>query len=285
MFAFTWNGTPSSNNTVSGCTLEGNDVPAGSNNYANYAGPVGGYSMLLAIVGNGNFLNHNYNIQNNIFKDAVGDAVITYTNCGTSNAGGVECNGINPGLSTPEHVWIVGNTFSHCVQPGVHINGGQNIYVANNTLTDCNINQEEDPGTQQEIRGLYIYHNTQSSSSFGQLDTNPSVYPPGIPVGGFETCLGNNTISGNGSGCWIIQNTLSGCTSTGNCINLFIGAPNVQVSGNSTGNFYGNILQNGATNNVGNGASGQGANQLTVPYCNGGTCSTTGWLNVPPTPN
>ena len=52
---------------------------------------------------------------------------------------------------------------------------------------------------------------------------------------GFLSCLGN---SGNGSGCWAVQNTLSGCASDGNCIQLAVKTP----SGQMTGNYYSNIL-------------------------------------------
>ena len=46
-----------------------------------------------------------------------------------------------------------------------------------------------------------------------------------------------------------------------------IGQPNDTTD--ETGNYHGNILQNGAYVN------GAGSNQLTVPYCDGGTCP---WL-------
>ena len=99
-------------------------------------------------------------------------------------------------------------------------------------------------------------------------------------VGGVLSCLGDGAIPANGSGCWAVQNTLSGCASNGNCIALDSAGPNQAVSGNSTGNYYGNIMQNGAQYNRQSPQQGQ----LTVPYCNGGTCNTTGWLQVPPTP-
>lgn len=280
MFAMSWDGASVNNISISGCTFAGQDTPTGSNagayaqNYANYNGVTGGFGALMVVFGNGGEQATNINIQNNSFRDSIGDELIIYDNCGTGNfSSSYPCFNQSPSSTTegPQHVWVANNTFQHCVEPGVHINGGSFIYVTNNTFTDCNLSQEEDPGTDQAIRGLYMYKNTMSVSSFGQF-TFLGGYQN---VGGFLSCLGN---SGNGSGCWAVQNTLSGCASDGNCIQLAVKTP----SGQMTGNYYSNILLNGAWVNP-NSSSQNG--QLTVPYCNGGTCDTTGWLNVPPTPN
>ena len=178
----------------------------------------------------------------------MGDNLITYDNCGSGNGpGSWQCNGQTPGSSTegPQHIWIVNNTFHHCVQAGIHINGGSFIYVANNKLTDCNLMQEEDPGTNQIMQGV-LYNSDHRS--FGEFDTNAGpTYPPGVQFGGWLTCVGDPNTQANGSGCWAVQNTLSGCASNGSCLAVGIGnCPNVSVAGNTTGNYYGNILQNGA---------------------------------------
>ena len=266
-----WFGGSPTNITISGCTFAGTDTPTGGtgNNFGNSNG---GSMKMIAISGNGYGGANNINIQHNTFKNSQDDMIIVYDNCGTAETG--NCNGLAPGSANegPHNIYIANNTFIHGTGgPAVHINGGHNVYVYNNTVTDDNINQEEDPTTLQVINGLYIYKNTLTLSSYG------------IPQEAFLTCLGNVTITGNGSGCWAVQNTVSGCPTTGtntSCQSLAVGCPNVQVSGNSTGNYYGNIVQNGATY-----VGSCGTNQLTTPYCNGVTCDTTGWLNVPPTPN
>ena len=53
------------------------------------------------------------------------------------------------------------NTLSHCVQPGIHVNGGSFVYVANNTLTDCNLTHEEDPNVQSDHAGACISTTTR----------------------------------------------------------------------------------------------------------------------------
>jgi hypothetical protein len=277
MFSMSWiGGAPSGNDTISGCTLKGLDVASGApGNYGNFDNSVGAsYSKMIVINGNGTFVSHNYNIQNNTIMDPYGDGILTFTSCGNGPSPSF-CNGVNPGLSTPDHIWIAGNTISHCTQPGIHFNGGQYVYAANNTLTDCNLSEEEDVGSGQEMVGMYMYHNTVNTSIYGENE--PGTGTPAAFVG----CNGPAFPGSNGAGCWAIQNTLSGCATatSGQCTGLFTRAPG---SGYNTGNYYGNILQNGAVYDVNSAPQNQ---QLTVPYCNGVTCSTTGWLNIPPTRN
>ena len=250
--------------SISGCTFAGTNVPVGSNNYgANYNEG----TVLMAIAGDGEYPGASYiNLQNNTFVDGQQDGIEIYDNCGAANSTSGWCGGVKPGLEGPHHIYVQGNTFRHGnTGPGVHINGGHQIYIYNNTFTDWNLNQEENPGTLEVIWGLYMYKNTLLTSSFGQ---------PGQEM---LTCVGNQTIASNGSGCWAVQNTINGgCGSNGTCLTIAVGTPG--LNGISTGNYYGNVVENGAS------ILGGGSNQLTVPYCNGGTCNTTGWLQVPPTP-
>ena len=250
--------------SISGCTFAGTNVPVGSNNYgANYNEG----TVLMAIAGDGEYPGASYiNLQNNTFVDGQQDGIEIYDNCGAANSTSGWCGGVKPGLEGPHHIYVQGNTFRHGnTGPGVHINGGHQIYIYNNTFTDWNLNQEENPGTLEVIWGLYMYKNTLLTSSIGQ---------PGQEM---LTCVGNQTIASNGSGCWAVQNTINGgCGSNGTCLTIAVGTPG--LNGISTGNYYGNVVENGAS------ILGGGSNQLTMPYCNGGTCNTTGWLQVPPTP-
>jgi parallel beta-helix repeat protein len=287
MFAYGRFGAPSGNDWIEGCTLEGTDLPSGAagNNYGYYANPawLSSYSEFIQVIGNGLVPAHGYYFYNNTLRDGVGDNIITYANCGagTDSTTLSYCNGVSPGLSTPENVWIVGNTVSHCAQPGIHINGGQNVHVYNNTVTDCNMTQEQDVTQAQVMRGLYFYHNTINTSTYGEA-YNFGTYSS------WAGCLGRTFSAGatwpvsNGSGCWMVQNTLSGCATAGGaagyCSTLLI-RDQYAISGDA----YGNILQNGAVYDFN---VSPGNNQLNVPFCYGGvTCDLTGWLNNPPTPN
>jgi hypothetical protein len=287
VFQMGWfGGSPSNISIGPNCTFAGTSVPTGTG--TNYL-PAGGTGTLMAIAGNGNGAANYINVQGNTFKNSWMDELLIYDNCGAGNPTSGNCGGKTPGSDGegPNHIYIANNSFSHCSgAPGIHINGGQYIYVYNNMTTDCNINQEEDPGVNQIIKGLYIYQNKLTTSSFGQASP-----PTTSRGGGFLSCVGNAGITlDNGSGCWAVGNTLNGCASQGTnpCVQLQMSAPNYPYAGNSTGNYYGNILQNGAVLNgtCYNGCLPTGAaNQLTVPYCDGVTCDTTGWLNTPPTPN
>ena len=275
MFGMSFNNVSVSNISISGCTFAGQDTQTGATagsaipNYANFNGQLSNYGALMGIQGNGEFQATNINIQNNTFRDAIGDELITYDNCGSSLStfcNGQALSGPNEG---PHKIWIVNNTFSHCVQGGIHINGGSLIYVQGNTSTDCAADQEGDSNVVQVMRGNYFYQNTWITSQYGTLDTNGGTWPPGLSQRAFFACAGVGFINPNG--CWAVQNTISGCTTGGVC--------NTLGNGTNGGNYYGNIVQNGAV------VSGPASNQLTVPYCSGVTCDTTGWLNVPPTPN
>jgi len=265
------NGASYGNNSISGCIFEGTSVDTGANHYGNYGGGTGGYSMLLKIdVGDeGATKVTNINIQNNTFRYGQGDAVCTYSPCGNGTL--PACNGKTPGTEGPSNITIYNNTFLHCVQPGIHINGGQNIHIANNTATDCNFNQEMDT-TLQVMPGIYFDHNSLTTSPNGEY--NPI---DGSIAAALTGCATATHAGANGHGCWSVQNTLSGCatSASGACSLLYANCP-TSASGYSTGNYWDNILTNGAS------ILGCATNQLTVPYCDGGTCTTTGWLQVPP---
>jgi hypothetical protein len=98
-------------------------------------------------------------------------------------------------------------------------------------------------------------HNTINTSSFGMLD---AVNLTQI-IGSQFTCNGD-TLPGyatNGSGCWAVQNTLSGRASNGSATSLNTGCTGQTYI---PGHYYGNILLNGAV------ISGCGTNQLSVPW-------------------
>jgi hypothetical protein len=264
------NGASYGHNSISGCTFEGTNVPTGANNYGNYLGGLGGYSLLMQIgpADEGTTKVSNINIQNNTFKNGQGDAIMTYSPCG--NGVGTACAGATPGTEGPQHITIANNTFQHCAQPGIHINGGQYILVANNSSTDCGFNQEMDD-TLQVSPGIYFYNNMLTSSLDGQLDAIDMSL-----VGTLTGCATATHANANGQGCWSVKNTVSGCTNGGHCSNLYTNCPG-SAAGYKTGNYWGNVLTGGAT------VAGCATDQFTTPYCNGGTCTTTGWLANPPT--
>jgi len=75
----------------------------------------------------------------------MGDELIIYDNCGIDNfRSSYPCYGRTPSSSAEgaQHIWIANHTFQHCVEPGIHVNGGGFIYITGNTLTDCNLSQE-----------------------------------------------------------------------------------------------------------------------------------------------
>ena len=293
---FGWfGGSPNHISIGPNCTFAGTNVPAGADNYANY---VNGSSQLLVIAGNGFSAASYINIQGNTFKNAQQDMIETYDNCGTLSTS--NCNGITPGTDGegPNHIYIANNYFTRSGYGGaIHVNGGHHIYVYNNTALDASINLEENGRQLQIMRGVYLYKNSVTSDRWGQPcgSTNSGPFCAGL-----LSCSGDYLMPQTGNGCWAVQNTVSGCATTNKpsgyntCVNLSMGTPNGEnvpySNGYTTGNYYGNIATNGAMIS-GNcdggcfGSSGNPQNQVNVPYCNGGTCSTTGWLNTPPTPN
>ena len=160
------------NNQITGCTFAGADIPAGVNNYANYHGGTSGYSEWFTI-GTG-YETHpdNILIENKTFKDGQGDHLITYSSCGTAQTGAANCNSGAPGTEGPSHITIYNNTFQHCAQPGLHINGGQNIHIANNSFTDCDNHGEEDADVLQVVTGIMWNDNTFITDSFGWYSPN-----------------------------------------------------------------------------------------------------------------
>jgi parallel beta-helix repeat protein len=259
------------NNSISGCTFEGTDVPAGANNYANFVMPSVGYSQLFEISSGGGAHVANVNLQNNTFKDGQGDLLLVYSPCGTLTASGWQCSGATPGTEGPSNITIYNNTLSHAGQPGIHINGGQNVHVVGNTVTDTGISQEMDPNVGQVMSGIMLDHNTIITGPFGGHNGIS-----GVNTAGGISCDSDNQFAFNGTGCWAIQNLVTGQTSP------TFGSQGGQLSTGSSsdpaspGNYFGNVVTNGAF------VSGQGVNQLTVPWCGGGVCTTTGWLQTPP---
>ena len=81
--------------------------------------------------------------------------------------------------------------------------------VNNVGISGCTFAGQDTPtgsnsGAYTFMRGLYMYKNTMIVSSFGQLTFLEGYHN----VGDFLTCLGNpGATSGNGSGCWAVQNT------------------------------------------------------------------------------
>jgi hypothetical protein len=134
------------------------------------------------------------------------------------------------------------------------MNGGQNVHVEKNTLTDCQFQSEQDEPILQVMTGLMYDHNT-ITTAVGVLDPLDNSIR-----GSLLTCNGKVITGSSGDGCWAVQNNLSGAsTYTGaispgtqldtSCINLLI-----------PGHYYGNTLSSGAVTN------GCGTNQLNVPW-------------------
>jgi hypothetical protein len=233
------------NNSISGCTFAGSDTPSGPpTNYANAHSGSGGYTELFEIAQSGGVVVNNVLVYNNHFKDGQGDELITYSNCGTAvGSTSWQCNGLTPGTEGPKNIVIYNNTFDHCTQPGLHLNGGQNIHVANNTLTDCNGYSEEDPGTLQVMTGLYYNNNTYVTNYYGSNG-----------AGSLGSCMGSDYIAADGSGCWFVNNTLTGQTTVnpgGVGSELFIGNTTCASGTFKLGNYSGNIVNSGAWINTG----------------------------------
>jgi hypothetical protein len=199
-------GNPASNgnNSIIGCTFKGTDT---ADNYSTYLGGNSGYSELLEIsTGNGQHTD-NVLIQNNAFLDAQGDSIITYSPCGPNNTG-APCNGGAPGTEGPSNIFIVNNTFSHCVQPGVHLNGGQNLVVNGNTLTDCTGDDEADSNVLQVMTSWWF--NNKFTTQYGTLNSLN-----GKIVGPEHSCTGDDLIPEDDSGCWSFNNQIDGVGSGG----------------------------------------------------------------------
>jgi hypothetical protein len=227
------------NNSIVGCTFAGTNTPTGgATNYGNSRGGGSGYSELFEIGGGYGLHPDNILLENNTFKDPQGDAFITYSPCGTANPG--TCGNGAPGTEGPSHVTLYSNTFTHCAQPGLHVNGGQNIHLANNTFTDCNAYDEEDPGTLQVMTGIYWNNNTFNTTSYGSSGT-----------GSLHSCMGSSYIASDGSGCWSVNNLLQGRTSGGAGSQLFVGNTGCAGGHFKPGNYYGNALSDGAFTNTG----------------------------------
>ena len=236
-----WAGTGSGNNQITGCTFEGTDVPAGANNYANYHGGTSGYSELF-VIGTGNGTHpDNILIENNTFKDGQGDHLITYSSCGTAQTGAANCNSGAPGTEGPSHITIYNNTFQHCAQPGLHINGGQNIHIANNTFTDCDDHGEEDNGVLQVMTGIMWNNNSFITDSFGWMVPNS-----GLNAGSEASCMGSSYIAADGTGCWFVDNALSGRGTQ-----LYEGNTSCAGETFKPGNYSSNVVIGGAFINTG----------------------------------
>ena len=130
MFGIGYSPSSLGNNSIVGCTFQGTDYPAGSNNFANYHGGIGGYSELFEVTSGWGTHTDSVLIENNAFLDGQGDDFITYSPCGTANTGS-PCNGGAPGTEGPSNITVYNNTFTHCAQPGLHFNGGQTLHAAN----------------------------------------------------------------------------------------------------------------------------------------------------------
>jgi hypothetical protein len=245
MFQIGYSAGSLGNASMVGCTLKGTDSPAGTNNYANYQGGTSGYSVLFEIVSGWGVHIDNVLIENNDFLDGQGDALITYSPCGTANTG-APCNSGAPGTEGPSNITVYNNSFTHCAQPGLHFNGGQNLHAANNTFTDCGGDDEEDPGVLQVMTGVFWNNNTFNTTSFGMWnplnDTN---------VGSLHSCMGSDYIASNGTGCWSMNNLLEGATSGGSSTQLFEGNSTCDGGLFKPGNYSDNLVTGGAFTNTG----------------------------------
>ena len=228
--------TSNGNNSIVGCTFKGTDT---ADNYSTYQGGNSGYSELLEIsTGNGQHTD-NVLLENDIFLDAQGDSVITYSPCGTANNSNGPCNGGAPGTEGPSNIFIVNDTVSHCAQPGIHINGGQNIVVTGLTSTDCWDDDEVDSNVQQVISSWW-YGNT-FGTQFGWL--NPQGNSLQSPA---HTCTGNDLIPENDQSCYSYNNTISGTGPGGPSVLL---EPSGCAGGG--GHYMNETLINGAQLNTG----------------------------------
>jgi hypothetical protein len=240
MFQIGFSSSSVGNNSIVGCTLKGTDSVAGSpGSYANYRGSTSGYSELLEIASGWGLHTNNVLVENNTFLNAQGDNVITYSPCGTANTG-APCNNGTPGTEGPSNVFIVNNNISHCAQPGIHFNGGQNLVAMGNSLLDCPANDEED-GNVLQVMTAWWYNNT--------VTTKYGVFDPldGKIHGPVHTCTGNTLIPSRDTGCWSFNNNIDG---------VGVGGPSILSEAGSClpgggGHYVNDSLTNGAVLDTG----------------------------------
>jgi hypothetical protein len=219
------------NNSIVGCTFQGTDT---ANNYSTYHGGTSGYSELLVISTGGGQHTDNVLIQNDTFLDAQGDSVLTYSPCGTANNGSGPCNNGAPGTEGPSNIFFVNDTVSHCVQPGIHLNGGQNLVVTGLTSTDCWDDDEADANVLQVISSWW-YANT-----FATQNGRTGAYL-GTAV---HTCTGNDLIAEDDQYCYSYNNTITGVTSFGPSQPSILLEPKGCAGGG--GHYINETLTNGA---------------------------------------
>jgi parallel beta-helix repeat protein len=208
MFEIRYSSSSTGNNSIVGCTFEGTDFVSGSpGSYANYRGGISGYSELLEIASGWGVHTDNVLVENVTFQNGQGDAILTYSPCGTNNTG-APCNDGIPGTERPSNIFIIDNTLEHCAQPGIHLNGGQNIVVAGNTSTDCNDDDEVDSNVLQ-IMTAWWYNNT-FATQYGTFDALSSNV-----VGPIHSCTGDDLIPEDDTGCWSFNNQIVGAGSGG----------------------------------------------------------------------
>jgi hypothetical protein len=229
------------NNTIVGCTFKGTDT---ASDWSTSCGGGSSYSELFEIVSGYGIHVDNVLLQNDTFLDAQGDNVITYSPCGTNNPGGGPgdpngvCNGGTPGTEGPSDIFIVNDTVSHCAQPGIHLNGGQNIVVTGLISTDCWDDDEVDANTLQIIASWWYGNTFQAVLGGGEFTTGAAVH----------TCTGNGTIAEDDSRCYSYNNTISGAGLGGP--SYMLETPNCP-SGSIGGNYFNNAVINGAVLNTG----------------------------------
>jgi parallel beta-helix repeat protein len=224
------------NNSIVGCTFKGTDT---ADNYSTYVSSGGGYSDLLEISSGWGNHTDNVLIENNTFLDGQGDHIVTFSPCGTASTG-VQCNNGTPGTEGPSNIFIVNNTVSHCEQPGIHLNGGQNLVVAGNTVTDCNAYNEVDSGILQVISSWW--HDNTFTTVLGK---NGGIYG-GQPV---HSCDGNITIAQDSSRCYAYNELITGSTSFGPAI---LAEPTPPCTGGiKPGHYINESVTNGAVVDTG----------------------------------
>ncbi len=208
MFQIGYSSSSIGNNSIVGCTLQGTDFVVGSpGSFANYRGGTSGYSELLEIASGWGLHTNNVLIENDTFSDAQGDALLTYSPCGTNNIGSA-CNDGSPGTEGPSNISIVNSTVEHCSQPGFHLNGGQNIVVEGNTSIDCVDDDEVDSNVLQVMTTWW--YNNKFTTKYGWLDPqNNQMYGP------WHSCTGDDLIPENDSGCWSFDNNIDGTSNYG----------------------------------------------------------------------
>lgn len=207
MFGIGYGSNSVGNNSIVGCIIEGTDsVPGNPASYANYKGGTSVYSETLEIAsGNGIHTDHVL-IENDTFQNTQGDALLTYSPCGTKNTG--PCNGGAPGTEGPSNIWIVNDSVSHCGQPGIHLNGGQNLVVTGLHSIDCADDDEVDANVLQVIKSWW--YGNFFGTQYGAFDPlNGNTYGPE------HSCTGDNLLPANDSNCWSFNNTVDGRTSFG----------------------------------------------------------------------